>query len=71
MRRYFLFLILLLLVSCSKQDCQVGPNITMQQKDPVIIKGDGSNKNETKSLLDQIHDLRDNVQPGAQLRCNF
>jgi len=43
----------------------------MQQKDPVIIKSDGSNKNEPKSFSDQIHDLRDTVQPGAQLKCNF
>jgi len=67
-RYFFLFL---LLISCNKQDCRVGPNITMQQKDPVKTSSDTTNKNDTKSLSDQIHDLRDTVQPGAQLRCNF
>ena len=71
MRRYFLFLILLLSISCSKQDCRVNPNIIMQQKDPVKTSSDTANKNEPKSISDQIHDFRDAMQPGAQLRCKF
>ena len=67
-----LFLIfIILLTSCTKQGCEVGPNVTMLPKDPTPVKSDGTNKNESKSISDQIHDLRDTVQPGAQMRCTF
>lgn len=65
-------LLLLFLISCSVQDCRVGPNATMQQKaenktDPKTA----DSKPELKSIADQVRDLRDNLQPGAQLKCNF
>jgi hypothetical protein len=28
-------------------------------------------KTESKTVIDQMRDLRDNLQPGAQLKCNF
>jgi len=56
-------------MSCNTRDCRIGPNFTIQQKDIVKTNNDNSNKNESKSISDQIHDLRDTVQPGAQLRC--
>ena len=28
-------------------------------------------KSDSKSIADQVRDLRDNLQPGAQLKCNF
>ena len=59
------------MISCNTQDCRVGPNVTMQQKDPVKTNSDIPNKNESKSISDQIHDFRDAMQPGAQLRCKF
>ena len=67
----YLFL-LLFLISCSVQECQVGPNATVQTKietktDPKTI----DSKAESKGIADQVRDLRDNLQPGAQLRCNF
>jgi hypothetical protein len=43
----------------------------MLPKDPTPVKSDGTNKNESKNISDQIHDLRDTVQPGAQMRCTF
>jgi len=67
----YLFL-LLLLISCSVTDCRVGPSATMQTK--TEIKTDSKTtdpKTESKSIVDQIRDLRDNLQPGAQLRCGF
>ena len=67
----YLFL-LLFLISCSVQECRVGPNATVQTKtetktDPKTI----DSKAESKGIADQVRDLRDNLQPGAQLRCNF
>ena len=64
--------LLLFLISCSVQECQVGPNATVQTKtetktDPRTIDP----KSESKSVADQVRDLRDNLQPGAQLKCNF
>jgi hypothetical protein len=67
----YLFL-LLLLISCSVRDCRVGPNATVQPK--VEAKTDSKitdSKVESKSIADQIRDLRDGLQPGAQLKCKF
>ena len=64
--------LLLFLISCSVQECQVGPNATVQAK--TEIKTDSKmidSKSESKSIADQVRDLRDNLQPGAQLKCNF
>jgi hypothetical protein len=54
------------------QECQVGPNTTVQTKtevktDPKTI----DSKLESKGIADQVRDLRDNLTPGAQLRCIF
>jgi hypothetical protein len=54
------------------QECRVDPNATVQTKmetktDPKTIDP----KSESKGIADQVRDLRDNLQPGAQLRCNF
>ena len=67
----YLFL-LLFLISCSVQDCKVDPNATVQTKtetktDPKMTDP----KSESKGIVDQVRDLRDNLQPGAQLRCIF
>jgi len=63
------YLFLLLLVSCSVTDCRVGPNATIQTK--TEIKTSTDSKPESKSIIDQVRDLRENLQPGAQLRCMF
>ena len=67
----YLFL-LLLLISCSVQECQVGANATVQTK--TETKTDSKTidpKSDSKGIAEQVRDLRDNLQPGAQLRCNF
>jgi hypothetical protein len=67
----YLFL-LLFLISCSVQDCRVGPNATVQTK--IETKTDSKtidSKSESKGIVDQVRDLRDNLTPGAQLRCIF
>ena len=67
----YLFL-LLFLISCSVQDCKVDPNATVQTK--TETKTDSKMidpKSESKGIADQVRDLRDNLQPGAQLKCNF
>ena len=64
--------LLLFLISCSVQECRVGPNATVQTK--TETKTDSKtidSKSEAKSIIDQVRDLRDNLQPGAQLKCNF
>ena len=61
-------LLLLLLISCSVKDCRVDPNATVQTKtDSKTI----DLKSESKGIADQVRDLRDNLTPGAQLRCIF
>jgi len=67
----YLFL-LLFLISCSVQECRVDPNATVQTK--TETKTDSRTidaKSESKSVAEQFRDLRDNLQPGAQLKCNF
>ena len=64
--------LLLFLISCSVQDCRVDPNATVQTKtetktDPKMI----DSKSESKGIADQVRDLRENLTPGAQLKCNF
>lgn len=67
----YLFL-LLLLVSCSVSDCRVDPNATVQPKIETRIDSKTTDsKPESKSIADQVRDLRDGLQPGAQLRCRF
>jgi hypothetical protein len=64
--------LLLFLISCSVQQCRVGPNATVQTK--TETKTDSKtidSRAESKSIADQVRDLRDNLQPGAQLKCNF
>ena len=64
--------LLLFLISCSITDCRVGPNTTVQTKKET--KTDSrtiDSKAESKGIADQVRDLRDNLTPGAQLRCNF
>ena len=65
-------ILLLFLISCSVQQCRVGPNATVQTK--TETKTDSKmidSRSESKSIADQVRDLRDNLQPGAQLKCNF
>jgi hypothetical protein len=67
----YLFL-LLLLISCSVKDCKVDPNATVQPK--IETRTDSKtidSKSESRGIADQVRDLRDNLQPGAQLKCNF
>ena len=65
-------ILLLFLISCSVTDCRVGPNATVQTK--TETKTDSKTidpKSESKGIADQVRDLRDNLTPGAQLRCIF
>jgi thioredoxin-related protein len=62
-------ILLLLLISCSFKDCRVAPNATVQTK--IENKNNIDFKSESKSVIDQIRDLRDNLQPVAQLKCNY
>ena len=65
-------ILLLFLISCSVQDCRVGPNATVQTKTETKTDSKTTDdKSESKSIVDQVRDLRDNLQPGAQLKCNF
>ena len=54
------------------QECRVGPNATVQTKTETKTDSKTTDtKTESKSIIDQVRDLRDNLQPGAQLRCIF
>lgn len=67
----YLFL-LLFLISCSVKDCRVGPNATVQTKTEAKTDSKTTDtRPESKSIVDQFRDLRDSLQPGAQLKCNF
>ena len=71
MRYLFLFL-LLFLMSCGVKDCGVAPNAAVQTKTEIKTDSKTSDsKLDSKSITEQIRDLRDNLQPGAQLKCNF
>lgn len=68
----YLFLLLFLISSCNMQDCRVGPNATVQMK--IEAKTDSKTTDtrpESNSIVDQVRDLRDSLQPGAQFKCNF
>lgn len=65
-------ILLLFLISCSVKDCRVDPNATVQPK--IETRTDSKtidSKSESKGIADQVRDLRDNLTPGAQLKCNF
>lgn len=64
--------LLLLLISCSATDCKVGSNATVQTKiENKIDYKTAENKSDSKSIADQVRDFKDNLQPGAQLKCSF
>ena len=67
----YLFL-LSFLISCSMQDCRVGANASIQAKPEIQIDSKIADaRPESKSIADQFRELRDNLQPGAQFKCNF
>lgn len=50
----------------------MNPNAAVQTK--IEIKTDSKTTDarpESKGIAEQMRDLRDNIQPGAQLKCNF
>ena len=54
------------------QDCKVDPNATVQPKTETRTDSKTiDSKSESRGIADQVRDLRDNLQPGAQLKCNF
>ena len=62
----------LFLMSCNYNDCRLDPNATVQPK--IETRTDSKtadSKVESKSIVDQVRDLRDGLQPGAQFRCKF
>ena len=61
--------LLLFLISCSVKDCRIDPNAAVQTK--TETKTGTDSKPESKSIIDQVRDLRENLQPRAQLRCIF
>jgi hypothetical protein len=65
------FLLLLILISCGRQGCNIIPNTTVQTKTETKTDSKTIDSTESKSIADQVRDLRDNLQPGAQLKCNF
>jgi len=66
------YLFLLLLISCSVQNCKVDPNASLQAKTEIKIDSKTvESKTDSKNIIDQIKDFKDNLQPGAQLKCNF
>jgi hypothetical protein len=72
MKKIVCLLLSLLLISCSVKDCGVAPSATVQTKTEIKTDSKTSDsKSESKSIVDQIRDLRENLQPGAQLQCNF
>ena len=65
-------LLFLLLISCSIKDCRVDPNATVQSKTETKTDSKTTDgKVKSKSIADQVRDLRDDFQTGAQLKCNF
>ncbi len=65
-------ILLLFLISCSVQQCRVDPNASMQAKTETKTDSKATDaKSESKGIADQIRDLRENLTPGAQLKCNF
>ena len=65
----YLFL-LLFLISCSKHDCAINPGVTVQQKE--IVKNNTEIiKTESKTIIEQLQDVKENLRPSGQLRCSF
>lgn len=72
MKKIVCLLLSLLLISCSVQHCKIDPNASIQTKlDTKVDSKSTDYKVESKSIVDQIRDFRDNIQPGAQWRCSF
>jgi hypothetical protein len=50
----------------------VDPNASLQTKTEIKIDSKTvESKTDSKNIIDQIRDFKDNLQPGAQLKCNF
>lgn len=65
---YLLVFLFLLLISCTASNCKVDPNATVQVKTDTRTT---DVKMESRTVVDQIRELKDGLQPGAQFRCKF
>jgi hypothetical protein len=68
MNKYFL--LFLFLISCSTRDCAIGPNVSIQQKETVKSNTE-TTKTDSKTIVEQLHDMKENLRPGGQMKCIF
>jgi hypothetical protein len=68
-----IFIILLLLSSCGVNNCKVGYDISVEERqssDNSTAESDQDPK-QKKKIIDMAKDLKDNVKPGAQVSCSY
>ena len=69
-----IFIILLLLLSsCAVNNCKVGYDISVEERqssDKPTTESDQDPK-QKKKIIDMAKDLKDNVTPGAQVSCSY
>ena len=62
--------ILILLTGCAVRDCQVNPQLTIENKqNKTQSESDSESKDKNPKSL--IKDIQDKAQPGGQLNCKF
>lgn len=62
--------ILILLTGCAVKDCQVNPQLTIENKqNKTQSESDSESKDKNPKSL--IKDIQDKAQPGGQLNCKF
>lgn len=70
MKMIVLVSILILLTGCAVKDCQVNPQLTIENKqNKTQSESDSESKDKNPKSL--IKDIQDKAQPGGQLNCKF
>ena len=70
MKMIVLVSILILLTGCAVRDCQVNPQLTIENKqNKTQSESDSESKDKNPKSL--IKDIQDKAQPGGQLNCKF
>ena len=63
-----ILIIILLLSGCSVNNCKVGYEVSVEEKQKTT---DSDEPKQKQKIIDLAKDLKDNVKPGAQVSCSY
>jgi hypothetical protein len=68
MRLLLILVVSVLLTNCSVKDCKWQPNVQIKIENKDNKEG---TEQKSKSAIDTVKDLKEGVEPGARMVCNY